>query len=540
MTRWMKTQRQHLTSPDHSRTDSVLRQPTIASNISWNVMGLAVNILAGMATMPILLYRLGTEKYGLWCLATAFIGYLSLLDIGTGAAVGRRIAPLKAANAIDGINAALSTALLPLVSAAAATLLVAPFVATLFLLTFPSAGHELELGWALPLLALNVAITFPGSIFGGLLWGYERFDILNWIDIPAALMRVVFILAATSFTTSIVALAAIMVGINFCVIAARAIACCIVEPRLRLKYRYVSLPIARSMISFGSAYLTISLAQTFIPRIATTIIGYRLGPSSVATYAVAQQLATTISSLARSATQITAPREFILSAAGRKQEQLQLFMDGSRLSLAVVALCITGVAAFGYPLIQLWPNAFAQSVLILFIILMIGDAVPNTQLVSYSAIMGMGQHRVLAVLAIAETLTVMVLSYALSALGLIGVCIAVALSATAFRGWLRWLIACRLHGIKPGIYVQQVIAPAIAGLAFPIGLVLLITSVFPPLSWLALGLVGAACTVVLTCGLAVQIWGWPQGWVLHETLAMAVRRSKQLCNCKINNGDKPK
>src|SRR5205809_1114044 len=43
---------------------------------------------------------------------------------------------------------------------------------------------------ALFLIGLNLAVIFPCSVFDATLWAYQRFDLLNLIDIPATVLRV--------------------------------------------------------------------------------------------------------------------------------------------------------------------------------------------------------------------------------------------------------------------------------------------------------------------------------------------------------------
>ena len=49
-------------------------------------------IIIALFLMPFVVYSLGDRIYGFWTLASAFIGYYGLLDLGLSSAIGRFIA----------------------------------------------------------------------------------------------------------------------------------------------------------------------------------------------------------------------------------------------------------------------------------------------------------------------------------------------------------------------------------------------------------------------------------------------------------------
>ena len=59
-------------------------------------------------------------------------------------------------------------------------------------------------------MGLNLALAFPASVFSGLLWGYERFDLQNAIDIPVLAARTVLSLTMVSSAMPLTSLGAIV------------------------------------------------------------------------------------------------------------------------------------------------------------------------------------------------------------------------------------------------------------------------------------------------------------------------------------------
>ena len=50
----------------------------------------------------------------------------------------------------------------------------------------PAPIRPRRCGSPLWLIGLNIALSFPLSLFDGILWGFQRFDVLNAIDVPVS------------------------------------------------------------------------------------------------------------------------------------------------------------------------------------------------------------------------------------------------------------------------------------------------------------------------------------------------------------------
>ena len=66
-----------------------------ARNIFWNLLGLGLPLLIAAFTIPNLISRIGTERFGFLALAWGLIGYAGALDLGVGRAVTQRIAAIR-------------------------------------------------------------------------------------------------------------------------------------------------------------------------------------------------------------------------------------------------------------------------------------------------------------------------------------------------------------------------------------------------------------------------------------------------------------
>ena len=65
---------------------------TLGKNTVWNLIGQATPALAAVFTVPILIHRLGTERFGVLTLIWLIVGYFSIFDLGLGRALTQLLA----------------------------------------------------------------------------------------------------------------------------------------------------------------------------------------------------------------------------------------------------------------------------------------------------------------------------------------------------------------------------------------------------------------------------------------------------------------
>ena len=64
----------------------------VAQNASRSLIGQILPILVAVVSIPLLIHRLGTERFGVLTLAWTFMGYFNLFDLGLGRTLTKNIA----------------------------------------------------------------------------------------------------------------------------------------------------------------------------------------------------------------------------------------------------------------------------------------------------------------------------------------------------------------------------------------------------------------------------------------------------------------
>jgi O-antigen/teichoic acid export membrane protein len=497
-------------------------------NITANTAGTVVNMFSGLLVMPYLIRTLGPNTYGLWILIGTMTGYFGVLDLGINAALGRLIAAHRAREEHRQVNEVMSTACALLMI----VFLIVCVATCVALVLFPRLfavppEHALDVRYSLILVGLNLACAFPASIFSGFLWGHERFDLQNAIDIPVLILRTVLSLTAVSLAAPLASLGAIVFGVNALGSIAKMVLCFRIDPALRISRAHVRSGKVREIFSLGWWMSIISWSRTLIPQIAPTVIGARLGSSAVTTFAVARQLVTYTNIFSNSATQVMAPRAIVAHATQSVSLQTQLFVEGGKFAYALTVYFCGGLLCLGQPFIHWWQHGLQDVAYRPLLILMLGESLPMSQWLTYSVLLGANRQRFVGLLAIAEAVICLPLILGLSARGITGVCVAVASSGFLLRGLIQWLYGCRLLKISPGVYTKRVFAPVTIAAVAPVLLLYAATAALAPDSFRSIFLLGAGYTAL--CALAL-------GWVVlgrARLRALATNAFLQLDRSKV-------
>ena len=469
-------------------------QRGVAKNVLWNWAGTLTHLLVGFLVMRFLVRHLGDTVYGLWILIASLTGYFSVLDLGISGSVARNLAFHRSRNDVAGSNRLLSTALAILLGVAALTLLATLGVLLIFFQIFDvPADQVVAVEAAVVLVGINLALSFPLGIFHGVLWAYERFDWQNRIDIPTVILRAAFSVWWVNEGGGLLALAVITLVTSLGQGLAKIWLSYRIEPRLRLSPRLLDAEAGRTLFGYGIWYFLLSLSRTITPQISPTIVGHRIGAALVTALRIPMQLTTYANTFLITGTQVLTPVATAHHATKSADRQRRLFLEGGRYSLFLALGFVTLFGFLGEPLIRLWMGAEYAYTWVFLMILAVGELMPMSQWISYSVILGMGKHKIMALLSVGENLaTVILVWWLVGPYGLLGVSVAVAVPGMLCRGVCQWIFACRLVQVSPGTSLVYTFVPSLL-LAAPAAVLLgAWTWFFPADTWLGLFVAGAA------------------------------------------------
>ena len=484
------------------------QKKTVARNAVWNWSGLACSMIAGFIISPFLVGQLGEKTYALWILIASLTGYFGLLDLGTRSSVGRNVAFYRARDDQHNVNVMLSTSTAYLVLAGLVAV-----VATFALLFFIGRRFDVPADQvdaarlAILLVGLSLACALTFNVFDAVLWGFQRFDLLNGIDIVTTVIRVATTYTFLSEGYGITVLAMLTLLLTVFAGLAKGIACFWHEPRLRIAARFVTKEGARQIFSIGAWSFLLSVARILTTQMTMLLIVKRLSLELLTPYTIASRLVGYATSLVSSGTSVLTPFAAGLHAAGKTEQERNLFYEGGKLCLAFTLFFTYNFLILGHALIFLWMKGKgnpAEAIPVLYV-QAIGETFSVAQLVTVSLIFAKGKPRTLALInmadGIVQVLCVIVLA---RPFGLIGVAIGIAMSATFIRGFATFYWGARYVGASIGRFMTRTFLPTLAITAIPALILEGAVRLHSPRTWAELVLYGGGFTALyLVAGAAL-------------------------------------
>jgi O-antigen/teichoic acid export membrane protein len=477
-------------------------------NVSTNVASGILTAGSGLITTPFLVSHLGSHVYGLWVLILTTVGYLLILDLGLSASVGRLIAARRANADVEGVSKVASTALAMFAGVAVLACLATVIASLVFIDAFEVNGeHVGQVRAALLIAGAGMVAYFCSATFTCLLWGYERFDLSNLVDIPVLIARTGATLWLVRESSMLATLAAITLGANAATGILYVVLCRVAEPGLQLKLRFISLALAQEIVAWALKSAAFNAARIMNVQIGPIIVGFLLNVAAVTTFSIARQLILYCNAFAQSATQVVRPRSVVLHSANHEEQQRTLFLQGGRYATALSLYLVGGCLILGFPFVHLWQGGRQDPAYLLLTILILGEALPLSQWVTQNILLGMGKDRELAATAFWEFIVNLTLAPLLVQFyGLVGMCFAPAIAGFIFRGVWLWTYGCRQVGIPLSTYAREVFVPIGIPAIIQICLFIFARSWFTPTSWPAFILAGATYTAAYVVLIALCLY----------------------------------
>jgi O-antigen/teichoic acid export membrane protein len=232
----------------------------LARNTVWNVLGQLAPMAVAVATVPVLVRRLGVSRFGVLSLAFVLIGYFSLFDLGLGRALTKLLADKLAAGQEQehGIPPLIWTSLLLMVAlgivGGLGILAITPWMVRSLLRVPPGLQQETLHGFYL--LALSIPVVILTSGLRGILEALQQFRILNLIRIPMSIFSFAGPLLVLPFTSSLFWVIVVLVAGRVIGCVVHWVACSHALPAFRTGIA-LDFSLAKPLVKFGG-WMTVS------------------------------------------------------------------------------------------------------------------------------------------------------------------------------------------------------------------------------------------------------------------------------------------
>jgi O-antigen/teichoic acid export membrane protein len=481
---------------------------SLARNVATRYLIIGADTIVGLLLMPFNLAYLGQAAWGLWLLTASLNTYFTVLDLGYGGSITRFVAQYRAKEDARAINEIAST--LFVLFTGIGTVIYLAYVVVAFNVqhVFTLTPDQVETARMLMfIMGTQVAMGVPFGVFGGVMNGFQRYDINNLVSV------------ATIITVALVNVAVLAAGYGLIEVAAATTAVRLISNLVYARNAYMVFPLLSVRPSFFrrerlkevTGYSVYSAMAGWAYRLNymsdSIIIGFFMGPAAVALFAVPRRVSQAVRSLTNQFNSVLLP-VVVESQTRRQADRLRtILIHGTKLSLLAAIPLSAALFLLADPLIPLYVgNEFAASVPIAQILaVLIAFRVGNAT--SQVVLKGVHGYQMYAY----TQLGVAVVNVALSVwwiqwYGLIGQAMGTLVPVAVASAFIMWPAACRQAHVPLGQAFRRAVWPTLWPLPAAAVPILLMKPLMPPtiVSVLICGVVGTACYAIVAFAFAMD------------------------------------
>lgn len=359
--------------------------------------GELVKILTALIYTPVMLRLLGQSEYGLYQLVYSVVSYLGLLSLGFGSSYMRFYSGYKAKRDENGI--ARLNAMFAIIFCSISVLCI---ICGLIMLgninnIFGSGLNDTELDKARVLMALmvvNLAITFPKSIFNCYITAYEKFFFQRFLDLfqnllnpfltfPLLLMGMgsVGIVVITTILTVMTLIGDMMF--------------CIKRLHIRFLFKELHFSLLKEMWEFTFFIFLNQIVDQINWNVDKLLLGRLAGTATVAVYGVGSQINSMYLQTSIAVSSVFIPKvNKIVAESGSDGELTTLFTKVGRIQFIIMSLILTSFIFFGRPFMRFWAGKGYDAAYYVTLLLIIPVTVPLIQNLGIEIQRAKNRHRV--------------------------------------------------------------------------------------------------------------------------------------------------
>lgn len=379
--------------------------------------------LINLLYTPFLLRFLGHAEYGIYQLAIQVVSTLSLLALGFSGAYVRFYWKLKKENnnSVDSLNGLYLSifSIIGLISILLGGVLVF-FVPNFFGSTF--SNQEISITRTLfSIMVLNVALTFPSSVFDSYIIANQKFKfqqvraLLGTILQPLLTIPMLFwgfrsvsILSVQTLITVIFLIANIRYAYN----------------KLNMKFKFHNYPagLLKSLFIFSSFLLVNDIVDIVNNNVPGIIIGSLVGAKAIAIYGIAVQIRTMFVQLSVALSNVFIPRiNEIVNYNNDSNELLKLMIKVGRLQLLILSTIYCGFALLGQFFLEKWAGKGFELSYWMVMLMILPVLVPLSQNIGIEIQRAKNMHQFRSwMLAILAVLNLIITFFSVKSFGVFG------------------------------------------------------------------------------------------------------------------------
>ncbi len=404
----------------------------ILKNVLMNWAAFLATIGIGFIMSPFLVNRLGDSVYGVWVLVGSLVGYLGLLDFGITPSTVKYVAEYRALNDQKAINRLITTSLAIYSVLGLIALVVSGVVAFYFNRIFDTPLSFQVAAAVVLITGLNLAITFPASVFVGVLRGYQRYDLDSSITTINIIIRSVLIVVLIFKGYGILALALVTFAFDMLRLVYMMRWAYKLNPDIKIRRAYFDKAEMRRLFGYSVFAFLMIVGKKLIFYTDAIVIGIFMPVAAVTLYSIANRLVTYLLQVSETMGVLT-PTASDLGARNDQAAIKEMLVLSTKYMLLIALPVATVFFIMGETFITLWMGRGYESSAAILSILTVAVLAHLAEMPAHTVLLGLGKHKVVAYFTLAQAVANLALSIALvKPYGLRGVALGTTIPMVAF------------------------------------------------------------------------------------------------------------
>lgn len=337
-------------------------------------VSIGLNNVVGLLYIPFMLRMMGQTEYGLYSLVASVISYLTVLDLGFGNAIIRYTAKFRAEGKQREQYEMFGMFLLLYSCVGIIALLIGGMlycnVDRLFDRTMTVKELE-KVRIMMVLMCVNLAFTFPMSIFGSIITAYENFVFQKLVNIARIILNPLVMIVMLMMGYRAIGMVVVTTLFN---VATLLINCwyCFHKIGIKIYWGKFKWGFLKEISIYSFWIFLNALMDRIYWSTGQFVLGIYKGSAAIAVYAVAIQLQAIYMTFSTAISGVFLPKVTAMVAKGSSEREVSdLFIRTGRIQYIVMAFILTGFILFGRDFVRLWAgNDYeeAYSIALLFFV----------------------------------------------------------------------------------------------------------------------------------------------------------------------------
>lgn len=316
-----------------------------------------IQILSGLIYTPIMLRLLGQSEYGLYQLVYSVISYLSLLSLGFSSSYIRFYSRYKVQDDEDGI-ARLNGMFMSIFICITIISLICGSIMTINTSKIFGVGlsvNELKTAKVLmAIMTINLALTFPTSIFDCIITAHEKFIVQKILIIIQYLFNPFLTLPLLIMGYGSIAMVSVTTFLSILKLVV-SIYFCLKKLNVKFYFRNFEFKLLKEVSLFTFFIFINQIIDQINWNIDKFLIGRIVGTAGVAVYGLASTVNTMYLGFSTSISNIFVTKVNKIIAENQGDNVItELFTKIGRVQFIILMLIITGFVFFGDIFMNLW------------------------------------------------------------------------------------------------------------------------------------------------------------------------------------------